>query len=151
MEISPAVSFWVGVIGTVVGIVGCGIAIYQWAIINENKKRRQENQFLLAGIGHLALSKMQAWNNQIRLLPRPNSDEELEIFRIHTSARDDLGEVYSLASALEGTIDSRTSATTALLEKGMRQAELNNKLQEIGLQNPTRPKNPPDEDGSTNK
>ena len=143
MTISAELSFWIGVVGTLFGILGTGISIYQWAVINENKKRRQEIQFVLAGVGNLALSKVQAWNNQLSLLPRPKEETELEIFRVHSHARDDLAEIHSLASALEGTIDSECSATSALLKKGIEQNELNNKLQSVGLQNPTHPINMP--------
>jgi len=122
-----------------VGIISAGIAIYQWTVMNENKKRRQEIQFALAGVGSLALSKVQAWNNQISLLPRRNSNEDLEICRVYSNARDDLMEVSSLTNALEGTIDSDFSASNALMEKGIRHAELNNKLQTISLQNPNLP------------
>ena len=61
MEISASTSFWIGAIGTLVGILSVGIAIYQWAVLNEAKKRRHEIQFILAGVGHLALSKCQSW------------------------------------------------------------------------------------------
>ena len=141
MQISAEVSLWIGIIGTLAGVGGLGFAIYQWAVLSQSKKRRQEIQFLLAGVGHLALAKVQAWNNQISLLPRPNEDQDLQVFRIHEHAKDDLAEIYSLVSALEGTIDSEKSATTALLKKNIEQNELNNKLQEIGLKNPTHPNN----------
>ena len=147
MEIIESVSFWIGAIGTLAGILGLGIAIYQWAIINESKKRRQEIQFVLAGVGNLALSKVQAWNNQINLLPHPKEDAELDIFRVHSNARDDFLEISGLVTALEGTIDSETSATTSLLEKSIKQGELNNKLQSVGLENPTHPNNMKAQDG----
>ncbi|MBX3640499.1 MAG: hypothetical protein KF888_08300 [Nitrosomonas sp.] len=141
MQISAEISFWIGIIGTLVGVIGLGITIYHWAISNENKKRKREIQFILAGVGNLALSKAQAWNNQIGLLPKPKGDVDLETLRVHSKARDDLTEIHSLVSALEGTIDSECSATISLLEKCIKQNELNNKLQTVGLQNPTHPNN----------
>jgi len=42
MNISAEVSFWVGVAGLLIGIIGLGIAIYQWAVLNESKKRKKE-------------------------------------------------------------------------------------------------------------
>ncbi len=50
MVIDDTVSLWFGGIGTLVGVIGLGIAIYQWAVINEGKKRRSELQYILAGI-----------------------------------------------------------------------------------------------------
>ncbi len=138
MEISASTSFWVGAIGTLVGILSAGIAVYQWAVLNEAKKRRHEIQFILAGVGHLALSKCQSWNNQIELLARPEKAEDLGIFRIYASARDDLMQIHSIVTALEGTIDSNSSASKALLQKSIEQARLNNELQETALKNSTR-------------
>lgn len=138
MEISESMSFWIGVIGTFMGILSTGIAIYQWAVINETKKRRHEIQFILAGVGHLVLGKCQSWDNQIGLLARPETANDLGIFRAYASVRDDLIEIKNLVSALEGTVDSNSSASIALLQKGIEQAKLNNELQEIALKNPTR-------------
>ncbi|MDV6347094.1 hypothetical protein R2083_06145 [Nitrosomonas sp. Is35] len=138
MEISASASFWIGMIGTLVGVLSGGIAVYQWAVINEAKKRRHEIQFILAGVGHLVLSKCQSWNNQIALLARPETADGLGIFRVHVSARDDMNEIHSLVTALEGTIDSSSSASKALLQKSIEQAKLNNELQETALKNPTR-------------
>ncbi len=138
MEVSESTSFWIGVVGTLVGVISAGIAIYQWAVINEAKKRRHEIQFILAGIGHLALSKCQAWDNQIALLTKPGSIEDLKVFQVHVSAKDDLIEIHSLVTALEGTIDPDSSASKSLLHKSIEQAKLNNELQEAALRNPTR-------------
>ena len=65
MEISSVVSFWIGVSGTLVGIIGTGIAIYQWAVLNETNKRKSELQYILAGINNAALQKQVSWQNQI--------------------------------------------------------------------------------------
>lgn len=138
MEISATTSFWIGAVGTVVGILSAGIAVYQWAVLNEAKKRRNEIQYILAGVGHLALSKCQSWNNQIALLARPENADGLSIFRVHASARDDLMQIHSLVTALEGTIDSESSASRALLQRAIDQVKLNNELQETALRNPTR-------------
>ena len=128
-------------IGLIVGIIGTAIAIYQFAVINENKKRKAEMQFLLAGIGNIALSKQQTWNNQISWLPNPQNPVELENVRIHTRARDDFIEISSLVSALEGAIDIDSSASTKMLERSIEDGELNNKLQTVSLENPTHPNN----------
>lgn len=129
-------------LGLLVGIIGTGVAIYQWAILNVTKKREEELQFLLAGISHAALSKQQAWINQISLLPPPKNEVDLSIIRIHARARDDLSEIHAVVSALEGTINTESSAITAMLEKTLKQGELNNKIQEVALANPTLKKAP---------
>ena len=125
----------------VTGVIGAAIAIYKTAILNERKKRSSELQYLLAGISHTALSKSQAWTNQINLLPQPNNDCELAILRAHTRAKDDLTEIHNLAAALEGVIDSDSSAISSLLKKIAVDSETNNKIQEIALNNPTNKSN----------
>lgn len=89
------------IIMSVVGVLGTSISIYQWAVLNESKKRRFELQFLLAGIHQLSLSKQMEWNNQISSLPKPQNDKDLEIFRIHARARDNLIEIGQTITALE--------------------------------------------------
>jgi len=126
---------------SIVGVIGTAVAIYQWAVLNESKKRRHELQFLLAGIHQLALSKQIEWNNQMSFLPRPQSDKDLEILRIHARARDNLMEIGSAITALEGVIDTDSSAISAMLEKTIKQSVLNNRLQAEGLKNPTLLKN----------
>lgn len=152
MEISAELSFWIGVIGTSVGVISLGVTVYQSAVMNERKKHQldqkkklSEIQYLLAGVGNLALAKVQAWHNQASLLPKPQDDKDLEMFRVHSNAKDDLMEVSSLVSALEGTIDLKFSATTQLLEKSIEQSKLNNELQKIGLENPTIKSNLPND------
>jgi len=119
------------------GFIGTGIAIYQWAVLNESKKRNKEIQYLLAGVSNLSLAKQQAWINQISLLNISNDPEQLAHARAYVRARDDLGEVHSLVSALEGVIDADNSATTSILKKSLEQSKINNQLQEEGLKNPT--------------
>lgn len=133
------------------GFIGTGIAIYQWAVLNESKKRNKEIQYLLAGISNLSLAKQQAWINQISLLNNPQDPEQLAHARSCFRARDDLGEVHSLVSALEGVIDSENSATTSILEKSLKQSKLNNQLQEESLKNPTLLQNQKDNDQSPEK
>jgi len=128
-------------ISLLVGIIGTGIAIYQWAVLNESKKRKKEIQFLLAGVSNISLAKQQAWINQISLLNSPQDPEQLAHARSCFRARDDLGEIQSLVAALEGSIDSDSSATTAILQKTLTDSQLNNKIQEEALKNPTLPKN----------
>jgi len=124
-----------------VGIIGTGISVYQWAVINESKKRKHELQYLLASIHSLALSKQQGWNVQINLLPSPKDEQQLENLRIHARARDDFVEMANLASTLEGTIATDSSAISALLKQTFENTRLNNLLQEEALRNPTLPKN----------
>lgn len=124
---------------SLVGVIGTAVAIYQFAVINESKKRRSELQFLLAGIHQLALSKQLEWNNQMSLLPRIQNDKDLEILRVHARARDNWMEIGSAITALESVIDTDSSAVTAMLEKTIKQSELNNRLQAEGLKNPTLP------------
>jgi hypothetical protein len=128
------------VIVSIVAVMGTAIAIYQWAVLNESKKRRHELQFLLAGIHQMALSKQLEWNNQMRFLPPPSSNQESEVLRIHARARDNVMEIASAITALENVIDTGSSAISSMLEKTIKQAELNNRLQAEGLKNPRLPK-----------
>lgn len=129
------------IIISVVGVIGTAIAIYQWGVLNESKKRRSELQFLLAGIHQLALSKQIEWNNQMNLLPKPQNEKDMEVIRSHARARDNLMEIGSTITALENVIDTDTSAIQAMLEKTIEQAKLNNELQNEGLKNPLLPTN----------
>ncbi len=128
-----------------VGAIGTFVSIYEWAVLNESKKRRHELQFLMAGIHQLALSKQMEWNNQMSFLPRPQNDKDLEVLRTHARARDNLMEVCSAIAALESVIDTESSAISAMLKKTITQTELNNRLQAEGLKNPTLPQNQPPE------
>lgn len=114
-----------------VGIVGTGIAVYQLAVIKESKKRKQEIQYILAGIGNLALLKNQTWNNQINSFPKFQDNKDIEAYRVHLRARDDLREINGLVTALEGTIDSESSASLAMMEKVLKQGEINLKINEL--------------------
>ncbi len=105
------------VLGLIVGIIGTAIAIYQAAIINESKKRKNELQYLFAGINAAAAQKQKAWQNQIALMPKPSTSEEWAIAHSHIRARDDMAEIANLTSALEGTIDPDNSAIVAMMDK----------------------------------
>lgn len=105
------------VIGLVVGVIGTSIAIYQAAIINESKKRKNELQYLFAGINAAANQKQQAWQNQISLLSTPSTQEEWKVAQLCVRARDDAMELANLTSALEGTIDPDNSAIVAMMDK----------------------------------
>lgn len=126
---------------SIVGVIGTSIAIYQWAVLNESKKRSTELQFLLAGIHQLALSKQLEWNNQMSLLPKPQNEKDMEIIRIHARARDNLMEIGSTITALENVISTDTSAIQKMLEKTISGAKLNNELQTEALRNPSLPQN----------
>nr|WP_298143598.1 hypothetical protein [uncultured Pseudomonas sp.] len=104
-------------IGLLVGVIGTSIAVYQAAIINETKKRKNELQYLFAGIHASAVHKQQAWQHQISLLPQPSSAADLNLFQIYIRARDDVAELGNLTSALEGTIDPENSAIVAMMDK----------------------------------
>lgn len=116
------------IISLVVGIVGTGIAIYQTAVINESKKRKNELQYLLAGINAAAVQKQQTWQNQISLLPPPNTPEDWKITQLCVRARDDAMELGNLTSALEGTIDSDNSAIVMMMEKYQKIILKNNEI-----------------------
>lgn len=105
------------IISFILGVIGTGIAIYQTAVINESKKRKNELQYLLAGINAAAVQKQQAWQNQISLLQPPKSPEDWKIAQICVRARDDAMELGNLTSALEGTIDPDNSAIVMMMEK----------------------------------
>lgn len=138
-------------IALIVGIIGTSIAIYQWAVINEGKKRKNELQYLLAGINSLALQKQMAWQNQISLLNKPDTPEEWEAARLHVRARDDVSEIASLTVALEGAIDTDNSAITAMMDKYTEITAKNNKLQTEGMKNPVLNPNSSANENSTNK
>lgn len=104
-------------LGLIVGIIGTAIAIYQAAIINESKKRKNELQYLFAGINAAAVQKQQAWQNQIALLPKPSTPEEWAVAHSYIRARDDMAEIANLTSALEGTIDPDNSAIVSMMDK----------------------------------
>ncbi|MGB0892884.1 MAG: hypothetical protein ACPGUD_00625 [Parashewanella sp.] len=110
MEFSEIVSLAVGIIGTV-------IAVYQTAVINESKKRKNELQYILAGINAVASQKQQTWQNQISLLQTPETPENWEIAKLSIRARDDASEIAGLTSALEGTIDTEKSAIVTMMDK----------------------------------
>lgn len=131
MDLMSAISF-------VVGIVGTSIAIWQTAILNESKKRRGELQFLLAGINSSALQKQQQWTNQIALLGRPDAEGAMEALRIYVRARDDFTDIANLTVALEGAIDTESSAISSMMDKYLSTIRKNNALQEEGLKNPAR-------------
>lgn len=124
-----------------ISVVGTGIAIYQYAVLNESKKRHHELQFLFAGIHQLTMAKRMEWDNQISLLPPTQNDKDMEIVRVHVRARDNLVEIGSAITALESVINTDSSAISAMLEKTIKQAELNNQLQTEASKNPTLRKN----------
>jgi hypothetical protein len=126
----------VSAISLVVGIIGTGIAIYQWAVINEGKKRKHELQYLLAGINASANQKTQAWQNQLSIMPRPSSPEELRLIQLYIRARDDLGDIANLTSALEGTIETENSAIVNMMDKYKKIVEKNEAIRRIGQPDP---------------
>ena len=75
------------------------------------------------------------------LLPKPQSEKDMEIIRIHARARDNLMEIGSTITALENVIDTETSAIKKMLEKTIEGSKLNNELQGEGLKNPSLPQN----------
>ena len=115
------------ILGLLFGVVGTGIAIYQTAVINEGKKRKHELQYLLAGINAAANQKQIAWQNQISLL-NPNTPEEYEAAQVYVRARDDVMEIATLSSALEGTIDTGNSAIVAMMDKYKTITDKNNEM-----------------------
>lgn len=114
--------------GVLISIISTAVAIYQFAILRAAKKRRGELQFLLAGIHQIALAKQLEWSDQIAFLNRQD-ERDLEVFRVHLRARDNLMEIASAITALEGVIDTDTSAISKMLQKNIDQARLNNELQ----------------------
>jgi hypothetical protein len=104
-------------LGLAVGVIGTSIAIYQWAVINEGKKRKDELQYLLAGVHATAVHKQKAWQNQISLLNKPTTPDEIKVAQAYIRARDDVGEFAALSTALEGTIDTKNSAIVAMMDK----------------------------------
>lgn len=115
-------------VGLLVGIIGTSIAIYQAALINESKKRKNELQYLFAGIHASAVQKQQAWQHQIALLPKPSTPADMYVFQIHIRARDDVAELGNLTSALEGTIDPENSAIVAMMDKYKRIVDKNKEI-----------------------
>lgn len=123
-------------LGLMVGVVGTSIAIYQWAVINEGKKRKNELQYLLASINNVALQKQQTWQTQISLLTSPETPDEWKIARLYCRARDEFSEIASLTVALEGAIDTDKSALSDMMQKSIDIVQKNNELQSEGLKNP---------------
>jgi len=128
----------------IIGVVGTGLSIYQWAQINATKDRFREIQFLLASIHSAALAKQVGWQNQLGMRANPVDEKNQEIFRIVVSVRDDFAELATLASAMEGAISAKDSAISEVMKKAREQSKLNNEIQAEGLKNPSLPtKNPP--------
>ena len=127
------------IISLSVGIIGSTIAVYQCAILRENKKRKNEIQHILAGINHTALQKQMSWQNQMNTLAKLETTQDLEYLRTLLRAKDDFQEIVGLTPALEGTIDTENSAIIKLMEKSIKITKLNNELQAEGLKNPTMP------------
>src|SRR5690554_2872300 len=117
-------------LGLIGGLIGTGIAIYQWAVINESKKRKNELQYILAGINASAIQKQTAWQNQIALLQPPKTPEEWKIAQLCVRARDDVTEMANLTSALEGTIDTENSAIVSMMDKHKKIVEKGKELRE---------------------
>ena len=115
------------ILGLIFGVIGTGIAVYQTAVINEGKKRKHELQYLLAGINAAANQKQIAWQNQISLL-NPNTPEEYEAVQVYVRARDDVMEIATLSSALEGTIDTGNSAIVSMMDKYKTITDKNNEM-----------------------
>ena len=134
-----------------IGLIGTAIAIYQFAVIRENKKRKNEIQHIIAGINHAALHKQMSWQNQITSLPKLETDQDWEYGRALVRARDDFQELVGLTQALEGTIDTENSAVKKLMEQSIAITKLNNELQAEGLKNPTVKKNIPEQAGNTDQ
>ncbi|MBU2969071.1 hypothetical protein KO527_06900 [Pseudoalteromonas sp. C2R02] len=128
------------ILGLIFGVIGTGIAIYQTAVINESKKRKHELQYLLAGINAAANQKQMAWQNQISML-NPTTKEEFEVAQVYVRARDDITEVATLSSALEGTIDSNNSAILSMMDKYKVITDKSNEVSENAPPMPETPKN----------
>ena len=118
------------VLSLIVGIIGTATAVYQTAVINENKKTKGELQFLLAGINSSAIQKMQSWQNQIDLTPPPTNEKDLEILKLKVSARDEFTDLANLTTSLEGAIDSADSAILKMMKKHKETVVLNNEIQD---------------------
>lgn len=116
------------IIGLLTGIIGTSIAIYQAAVINETKKRKNELQYLFAGIHASAVQKQQAWQHQISLLPPPSTPTEFNLIQIYIRARDDVAELGNLTSALEGTIDPENSAIVSMMDKYKKIVDKNSEI-----------------------
>ena len=121
---------------SVFGVFGTSIAIYEWAVINESKKRKGEFQYLLASINNLAIRKQTTWQTQLSLFGAPQTPEEWSVAQLYCRARDEFSEFSGLAVALEGSIDSGKSAITAMTQKSIELIKLGNVLQTEGLKNP---------------
>jgi hypothetical protein len=128
----------IGIAGLIVGMVGTGLALYQRGVLNAEKKRRHELQYLLAGVSNTSLLKSQAWVNQLNSYPAPQNAADIELLRSLLRARDDFTEIHSLVAALEGAVDSEESATTNILRRTLEQGRINNEIQQTALENPAR-------------
>ena len=115
--------------------IASAVAVYQFAVIKESKERKREFQHLLAGINSLALQKGVGWTNQLSSFDSNDLAERSQEIRVMLRARDEVGEIASLALALEGTIDTDYSAIANLQEKSIEAARRNTEFQkEVGVQ-----------------
>ena len=125
----------------IIGVVGTGVSIYQWAQINATKERFREIQFLMASIHSSAIMKQVGWQNQLSMHVNPLNEQDKELFRTIVSVRDDFAELANLVSAMEGAISAHDSAISEVMKKVLEQSKLNNELQAEGLKNPSLPSN----------
>jgi hypothetical protein len=112
------------------GLIGTVIAIYQFGVLRESRKRKGELQYILAGINSSANLKQQFWQNQITIMGRPETPEEIEVYKLHFRAKDGFAEIAQLATALEGVIDPDESAIAKMTDKGLEMIKKSNEMQE---------------------
>ena len=114
----------IDIITTISAVLGTGAAIWQTAIVRETDKRKNEIQYLLAGIGKLSGMKMMKWKQQIQLLEKNDTKyDRQEILNIYYFFRDEINEISVLATALEGAVASGTTATEQIEEKILQKQE----------------------------
>ncbi len=128
----------VNLLSSIVGLIGAGVGIWQWAKNNAHKEKDKELQNVLASLANLATMKQHSWSNSISVLfledhkgqHTINTEERLMTFRLAARARDDMKEIYTTAAALEGTLNNEESAILKNMQKQLEQAKLQNKIAE---------------------
>jgi len=126
-------SFWFGVVGTLFGVVGTSVSIYQFAASRASSKRQRELQFVLASINSIALQKQVSFELQYDVYKDLYRGEhlDLDVVRTMAMAKSAFSELAQMTVALEGTIDVKESAILDIQRRANIAAELFNDFKEI--------------------
>jgi hypothetical protein len=121
----------------ILGLLGPAIAIFEGAWLWANRRNAKRQQFIVASIHQLALSRTTGWQSLLDTLFWEEMDPKLRvaIARVIVLARDDFQDVVTQCAALENAIDSGSSAIAAIQKKVTAQAVEHGKLIEANIEN----------------